>query len=215
MTLDEVTERYHMTELISQNMNCVVRLAIHTQTKEQVCFKIFTKSSLISSHKSYLVFREISTLKMLKNSKNITELYEAIDTGDRIWMVLEYAAGGELFDFIREKAPLSEKIVRDIFLPIVKVVAYMHSLNLVHRDLKLENIILDSKGKLHLTDFGFSRKYDPEDGLIDSICGTPHYSAPEIISGSSHNPVLADSWALGVILYIFFWRVSFSGWINS
>jgi serine/threonine protein kinase len=141
MTIQEIEERYHITGIISQNRNSSRRLAIHPLTEEQVVFKILNKSSLKEQHKKLLLYREIRTLQMLADIKNVTELYEVIDTGDRIYIILEYASGGELFEFVKAKAPFSDSLCREIFRPITKVIAYMHSLNLVHRDLKLEKVL--------------------------------------------------------------------------
>lgn len=202
LTLQEIEKIYQFSGIIAQNRNASVRLAIHIVTGDKVAMKILNKSQLREQHKKVLLLREISTLKLLGDCKNVTELYDVIDSGDRIWVIMEYAGGGELFDFIKAKAPLTDSDAREVFRPIVKVVAYMHSLHCVHRDLKLENVMLDDRGKIRLTDFGFSRYYDPKDGLIDSSCGTPHYSPPEIIKGIPHNPIYVDSWSLGVILYV-------------
>lgn len=204
MTIDEIKERYKDIGILSQNRNATVRLYIHIKTGERVVMKILNKSSLIDPKKRHLLYQEITTLQALGNHKHISELYEVIDSGDRIWIVIEYAAGGELFYFAKAKAPFSENDARDIFRPIVKVVAYMHSKNLVHRDLKLENVLLDSTGRLLLADFGFSRRYEPEDenDLVNSFCGTPQYEPPEIIKGIPYNPIYVDSWSLGVILFV-------------
>ncbi|OHS96525.1 CAMK family protein kinase [Tritrichomonas foetus] len=212
MTIDEIKDRYKDIGILSQNRNATVRLSIHNKTGERVVMKILNKSSYTEAKKRLLLYREIRTLQALGNQKHITELYEVIDSGDRIWVVMEYAAGGELFDFVKAKAPLVESAAREIFRPIVRVVAYMHSIQLVHRDLKLENVLLDTSGRILLADFGFSRRYDSESGLVDSICGTPHYSPPEIIQGLPHNPIYVDSWSLGIILFmLFFGKFPFNG----
>jgi serine/threonine protein kinase len=174
--------------------------------------KILKKSMYQEERTRRLLYREICTLQALENEKHITELYEVLDSGDRIWVVMEYAAGGELFDFVHAKAPLPESQAREIYRPIVKVVAHMHEKKLVHRDLKLENVLLTETGKIRVADFGFSREFDPKDGLVSSLCGTPHYSPPEIIQGIAHDPRYADSWSLGVILYLLlFGQFPFSG----
>ena len=202
MTLSEIEERYHIAAIISQNRNASVRLAIHNVTGDQVAIKILNKSTLREQHKKILLLREISTLKLLGDNKHVTELYDVIDSGDRIWVIMEYASGGELFDFVKAKAPLPDSTAREVFRPIVKVVVYMNSLNLVHRDLKLENVLLDHRGQIRLADFGFSRYFDPTDSLIESVCGTPHYSPPEVIKAIPYNPIYVDSWSLGVILFV-------------
>ena len=202
LTPPEIEKIYHFSGIISQNRNASVRLCIHHITGDKVAIKILNKSTLKEQKKKVMLLREISTMRLLGDYKNVTEIYDLIDTGDRIWVVMEYCGGGELFNFVKAKAPLSDSTAREVFRPIVKTVAYMHSLHIVHRDLKLENVFLDDRGRLRLGDFGFSRYYDPKDGLIDTVCGTPQYSPPEIIKSIPHNPIYVDSWSLGVILYV-------------
>lgn len=202
LSVPEIEKIYHFAGIISQNRNASVRLGVHSITGSQVAMKILNKSMFKDQKKKVMLLREISTMRLLGDYKYVTELYDVIDSGDRIWVIMEYAGGGELFNFVKAKAPLSDSTARDVFRPIVKVVAYMHSLHLVHRDLKLENVLLDDKGRIKLADFGFSRYYDPKDGLIDTACGTPQYSPPEIIKSIPHNPIYVDSWSLGVILYV-------------
>ena len=212
LTVEEIKERYKDIGILAQNRNCTVRLSIHNRTGQKVVMKILNKSSFTDPKKRLFLYREIQTLRLMGDEKHITELYEVIDSGDRIWVIMEYAAGGELFDFVKAKAPLVESQAREIFSPIVKVVAFMHSLNLVHRDLKLENVLLSTNGKIMLADFGFSRYWDPNDDLAESLCGTPHYCPPEIIKAQPYNPMYADSWCLGVILFmLLFGRCPFTG----
>ncbi|OHT17237.1 CAMK family protein kinase [Tritrichomonas foetus] len=212
MSMDQIMERYKFLSKISQNRNATIRLSLHIRTGEYVVMKILNKSAYSNAKKKLLLYREILTMQALGNKKHITELYEVIDSGDRIWVVMEFASGGELFHFVKSKAPLSENVAREIFRPIVRIVSYMHSLNIVHRDLKLENVLLDSNGRLMLADFGFSRRFENDGSLVDSICGTPHYSPPEIIKGIPNNPIYVDSWSLGVILFmLLFGQFPFNG----
>ena len=212
LPVEQIKQRYIDIGIISQNRNCTVRLSIHERTGQKVVMKILNKDMFSDQTKRLLLYREIQTLRLLGDEKHITELYEVIDSGDRIWVVMEYAAGGELFDFVKAKAPLVDSQAREIFRPIAKVVAFMHSQNLVHRDLKLENVLLSTAGKIMLADFGFSRYWDPKDGFVKSLCGTPHYCPPEIVKAQPYNPMYADSWSLGVILFMLFYgRFPFTG----
>lgn len=130
----------------------------------------------------------------------ITKLYEVIVTETKVWMALEYCPGRELYEHLLtlHRIPLDE--CAKLFAQIVSAVHYAHSLNCVHRDLKLENILLDKKGNAKLTDFGFTRECVSKSSL-ETICGTAVYMAPELIQRQTYDGFKIDIWSLGIILY--------------
>ena len=202
LTLDQIHERYEKIRVISHTRSSLVRLARHIQTDKLVVMKTIYKMDLSSPRRVAALYNEITTLSTLQGKKNVVQLYDVIETNDHFCLVMEYAAGGELFDYVKRKAPLTESSAKSIFVPILKVVAFLHMNHIVHRDIKLENILLDDKGRLLLSDFGFARVYQESDGLLSSICGTAHYEPPEVLRGEKYNPYKTDSWALGVCLYV-------------
>lgn len=162
--------------------------------------KVVLKCGLIDDPN---IVREIYYHKQLKH-KNIVNLYEVIKTEKHIWLALEYCSGGELFYYIYEKKRLGINETQNLFIQIVLAVKYVHSFNLSHRDLKLENILLaDSKKSLiKLSDFGFIREYNPQARkFLSTICGTNVYMAPELLKNEKYSGFAIDIWALGVILY--------------
>eukprot|EP00002_Diphylleia_rotans_P028014 TRINITY_DN5647_c0_g1_i1.p1 TRINITY_DN5647_c0_g1~~TRINITY_DN5647_c0_g1_i1.p1 ORF type:complete len:620 (+),score=142.87 TRINITY_DN5647_c0_g1_i1:129-1988(+) len=142
--------------------------------------------------------REIGVLKIIRHP-NVIQLIEAIDTMERLYVVLEYVDGGELFDYIVAHQRLKEHRAKKIFRDIVEAIEYCHSLNIIHRDLKPENILLDKHKNIKLIDFGLSNTLRRDFGLR-SRCGSPYYVAPEMVAGKGYGSSV-DVWSLGVVLY--------------
>lgn len=189
---------YHIVKQIGQGSFSTVFMAIHKLTKTKVVLK---SGSKIDPN----FIREIFFHKKAFHD-NITKLYEIIVTESKVYLAIEYCPQGELFDyFLNKNCALDLKDIRKFFSQIVGAVYYIHSLNFSHRDLKLENILIDKNGNCKLTDFGFARD-STKNSLLKTICGTLVYMAPEILLmrenvHSHYNGVKIDIWALGVILY--------------
>lgn len=147
--------------------------------------------------------REIATLKVVRHP-NIVRLYEVLASKTKIYMVLEYVNGGELFDKIASKGKLPENEGRRLFQQLIDGVSYCHDKGVYHRDLKLENILIDGKGNIKVSDFGLSAlpQHFGNDGLLHTTCGSPNYVAPEILANRGYNGATADIWSCGVILYV-------------
>ncbi|TDZ68183.1 Serine/threonine-protein kinase ppk16 [Colletotrichum trifolii] len=132
---------------------------------------------------------------------HIARLYEVIVTENLVWLVLEYCAGDELYNYLLEHGPLPVYKVQKIFAQLVGAVAYVHQQSCVHRDLKLENILFDKHENVKLVDFGFTREYEGKSNHLQTFCGTICYSAPEMLKGEKYAGEKVDVWSLGVILY--------------
>ncbi|KAL9620813.1 MAG: hypothetical protein Q9160_004713 [Pyrenula sp. 1 TL-2023] len=131
---------------------------------------------------------------------HIARLYEVIVTENLVWLVLEYCPGDELYNYLlKHRIPLEK--VQKIFTQLVGAVTYIHNKSCVHRDLKLENVLLDRHENVKLCDFGFTREYDGKSNYLQTFCGTICYSAPEMIKGEKYAGEKVDVWSLGVILY--------------
>uniref|UniRef100_A0A672MRE4 non-specific serine/threonine protein kinase n=1 Tax=Sinocyclocheilus grahami TaxID=75366 RepID=A0A672MRE4_SINGR len=144
---------------------------------------------------------EIEAMKNLSH-QHVCRLYHVIETSSKIYMVLEYCPGGELFDYIIAKDRLSEEETRVFFHQIISAMAYVHSQGYAHRDLKPENLLIDEDHNLKLIDFGLCAK--PKGGLgfeLLTCCGSPAYAAPELIQGKAYIGSEADVWSMGVLLY--------------
>uniref|UniRef100_A0A4W3HNL4 Maternal embryonic leucine zipper kinase n=1 Tax=Callorhinchus milii TaxID=7868 RepID=A0A4W3HNL4_CALMI len=176
-----------------------VKLAHHILTREKVAVKIMDKESLGADLPR--VQTEIEAMKNLSH-QHVCRLYHVIETSQKIFMILEYCPGGELFDYIIAKDRLSEEETRTFFRQIVSAVAYVHSQGYAHRDLKPENLLIDEDHNLKLIDFGLCAK--PKGGLdyqLMTCCGSPAYAAPELIQGKAYIGSEADIWSMGVLLY--------------
>ncbi|KAI9848695.1 MAG: hypothetical protein M1837_006782 [Sclerophora amabilis] len=135
------------------------------------------------------------------NHPHIARLYEVIVTEHLVWLVLEYCPGDELYNYLLRNGPLPVDKVQRIFTQLVGAVSYVHNKSCVHRDLKLENILLDKNDNVKLCDFGFTREYEGKASYLQTFCGTVCYSAPEMLKGEKYAGERVDVWSLGVILY--------------
>lgn len=169
----------------------------------QVAIKLIKRASIQKDSDSEVkIHREINSLKLL-NHPNIVNLVEVMKSGKYIGIVLEYASGGELFDYILHHKYLKENVAKKLFAQLVSGVDYMHSKGLIHRDLKLENLLLDKHKNVIITDFGFVNSYNKDkNDLMKTSCGSPCYAAPELVlTQSPYEGRKVDIWSLGVILY--------------
>lgn len=132
---------------------------------------------------------------------HIARLYEVIVTETMVWLVLEYCPGDELYNYLLKHGKLPVTKVQKTFTQLVGAVTYVHMQSCVHRDLKLENILLDKHENVKLVDFGFTREYEGKSNHLQTFCGTICYSAPEMLKGEKYAGEKVDVWSLGVILY--------------
>ncbi|XP_028999085.1 serine/threonine-protein kinase MARK2 isoform X3 [Betta splendens] len=189
---------YRLLKTIGKGNFAKVKLARHVLTGKEVAVKIIDKTQLNSSSLQKL-FREVRIMKML-NHPNIVKLFEVIETDKTLYLVMEYASGGEVFDYLVAHGRMKEKEARAKFRQIVSAVQYCHQKCIVHRDLKAENLLLDADMNIKIADFGFSNEFTLGNKL-DTFCGSPPYAAPELFQGKKYDGPEVDVWSLGVILY--------------
>lgn len=169
----------------------------------QVAIKLIKRDSIKKDSESEIkIHREINSLRLLGHP-NIVNLVEVLKSGKYIGIVLEYANGGELFDYILHHKYLKENVAKKLFAQLVSGVDYMHLKGLIHRDLKLENLLLDKHKNIIISDFGFVNSYNRDrNDLMKTSCGSPCYAAPELVlTQSPYSGRKVDIWSLGVILY--------------
>ncbi|XP_004694658.1 PREDICTED: testis-specific serine/threonine-protein kinase 4 isoform X3 [Condylura cristata] len=148
--------------------------------------------------------------------KHLINFYQAIETTSRVYIILELAQGGDVLEWIQHYGACSENLAGKWFSQLTLGIAYLHSKAIVHRDLKLENLLLDKRENVKISDFGFAKmvpsnqsvRISPSYGqmncfahLSQTYCGSFAYACPEILLGLPYNPFLSDTWSMGVILY--------------
>ncbi|XP_078090179.1 MAP/microtubule affinity-regulating kinase 3a isoform X11 [Mustelus asterias] len=189
---------YRLLKTIGKGNFAKVKLARHILTGREVAIKIIDKTQLNPTSLQKL-FREVRIMKCL-NHPNIVKLFEVIETEKTLYLVMEYASGGEVFDYLVAHGRMKEKEARAKFRQIVSAVQYCHQKQIVHRDLKAENLLLDADMNIKIADFGFSNEFTVGNKL-DTFCGSPPYAAPELFQGKKYDGPEVDVWSLGVILY--------------
>ncbi|XP_050981724.1 MAP/microtubule affinity-regulating kinase 3a isoform X2 [Labeo rohita] len=189
---------YRLLKTIGKGNFAKVKLARHILTGSEVAIKIIDKTQLNPTSLQKLS-REVTIMKNL-NHPNIVKLFEVIETEKTLFLVMEYASGGEVFDYLVAHGRMKEKEARAKFRQIVSAVQYCHQKHIVHRDLKAENLLLDADMNIKIADFGFSNEFMVGNKL-DTFCGSPPYAAPELFQGKKYDGPEVDVWSLGVILY--------------
>lgn len=181
----------------------IVRRCVHKESGALIALKTYEKKNLMKPEAANAVHSEINNLAELDHP-NIMRLYEVIDSRTHVHLVTELCSGTSLFHYTK-KLPdqrMPEDTCRVVFRQLMLAVGFMHSKGVVHRDLKLDNILIDAATKkIKIIDFGFSLNSKPQQKL-DSYCGTPHYMCPDIVKKTPYSGFAADIWACGVILYI-------------
>uniref|UniRef100_A0A7N6B0F0 non-specific serine/threonine protein kinase n=1 Tax=Anabas testudineus TaxID=64144 RepID=A0A7N6B0F0_ANATE len=181
---------YRLLKTIGKGNFAKVKLARHTLTGREVAIKIIDKTQL----------NPTSLQKVRPHLDLVQSLFEVIETEKTLYLVMEYASGGEVFDYLVAHGRMKEKEARAKFRQIVSAVEYCHQKRIVHRDLKAENLLLDSDMNIKIADFGFSNEFTMGSKL-DTFCGSPPYAAPELFQGKKYDGPEVDVWSLGVILY--------------
>ena len=189
-------------EKIGEGTFSTVNLAINRQTGEKVAIKIMEKSKLINKEDKVRLDREIEVLKKLRHP-NIVHLYSVIEAEDKIYLIMQYIPGKELFDYIVMKKKLSEKEACIFFQQLISGIEYLHKIKYIHRDIKPENLLIKEDTKeLTIVDFGLTNNYtNSKKHLLSSSCGSPSYAAPEMLNGEKYHGPPVDIWSCGIVLY--------------
>ncbi|KFO81498.1 NUAK family SNF1-like kinase 2, partial [Cuculus canorus] len=191
--------RYEFLETLGKGTYGKVKKA-RERSGRLVAIKSIRKDKIKDEQDLVHIRREIEIMSSL-NHPHIIAVHEVFENSSKIVIVMEYASKGDLYDYISERQRLTEQEARHFFRQVVSAIYYCHKNGIVHRDLKLENILLDANGNIKIADFGLSNVYQ-QDKLLQTYCGSPLYASPEIINGRPYKGPEVDSWSLGVLLYI-------------
>ncbi|KAI6176127.1 Protein kinase domain-containing protein [Aphelenchoides bicaudatus] len=195
----DIKHRFEITRKLGSGTYGKVSLAYDHKTEREVAVKLIKKSAIENKQDLIRIRREIRIMSMLKHP-NIIQIYEVFENKDKIILVMEYASGGELYDYVSKFGSLPEAEARRIFRQITSAVLYCHKHKVAHRDLKLENILLDINNNAKIADFGLSNYFNDKT-LLHTFCGSPLYASPEIINGTPYHGPEVDCWSLGILLY--------------
>ncbi|EAR86254.2 Serine/Threonine kinase domain protein (macronuclear) [Tetrahymena thermophila SB210] len=195
-------DNYKLGPLIGKGSYATVRLATDLATNEQVAIKFYEKFKLFDPQKKKNVQREISILKKISHPHCIG-MQKTFENSKNICVVMEYVGKDSLYTYLKsfEGRKLPEEEAKRIFKQIIKGVSYLHTNNIIHRDMKLENLLMDDTKNIKIIDFGFSIMIPP-DKKLNIFCGTPSYMAPEIVSKKEYYGPPVDIWACGILLYV-------------
>ena len=195
-------QSYELGRLLGQGTFAKVYHARGIKTNQSVAIKVIDKEKVLKVGLIEQIKREISVMRLVRHP-NIIQLYEVMATKTKIYFVMEYAKGGELFNKV-SKGKLKEDVARKYFQQLIDAVDFCHTRGVYHRDIKPENLLLDENEDLKVSDFGLSALAESkrQDGLLHTTCGTPAYVAPEVINRKGYDGAKADIWSCGVVLYV-------------
>ena len=193
-------EDYKFEGIIGAGTYGKVKLATHLQTNEKVAIKIINKKRLITNGDNERILNEMKILTT-KNHPNILKAFEVFEDENYFYIIMERPSKGDLFKYICSKGRLSIDEASFIFYQLVNAIQYLHKNKIVHRDMKPENILLTNDMIVKIGDFGLSKFFKSKEIKLQTNCGSPCYSAPEVLSGNKYKPIPVDIWGLGIILY--------------
>ncbi|CCD12774.1 unnamed protein product [Trypanosoma congolense IL3000] len=197
--------RYEIGKTIGSGNFSKVKIGRDVETGKEWAIKILDKAQLVRERMEEQLKREIEIMRRL-HQPNIIELHDVIQTNNHIYLVLELVTGGELFDKIASAKRFDEDTARRYFHQLITGIHYCHGQGIAHRDLKPENLLLDANDTLKISDFGLSHLHNGNAGgqgtMLQTVCGTPNYVAPEVLKERGYDGVMADVWSCGVVLFV-------------
>ncbi|KAJ5077451.1 protein kinase [Anaeramoeba ignava] len=199
--MEHQLKNYFVCETIGEGAFAKVKIARHILSNTKVAVKIIDKKAYAQNSDSLNRLQiELNALKLIDHP-NIVKLYETVNTKKYFYIVTEYVANGELLTYINENGKMSERKARGFFKQIVDAIEHCHQLGVAHRDIKLENLLLDANNNIKIIDFGLAGEMKTDNWLCKTACGSPSYSAPEVIQGKRYQGKKSDVWSMGVVLY--------------
>jgi len=195
--------KYQLTKFLGRGNFAKVYQARSLIDGSTVAVKVIDKSKTVDAAMEPRIVREIDAMRRLQNHPNILKIHEVLATKTKIYLIVDFAGGGELFLKLSRRGRFPEALARRYFQQLVSALCFCHRNGIAHRDLKPQNLLLDAEGNLKVSDFGLSALPEQlKNGLLHTACGTPAYTAPEILGRIGYDGSKADAWSCGVILYV-------------
>ena len=198
--LDTTLQFYQIIKLLGKGSFGKVYLGLQKLTNRLVAIKCLEKSNFKDETTKKKILTEVKILKATLGHPNVVKLLEVFENKKYVFFVTEYATNGDLLKYLKKNNVMPEKEAKYMFYQIAYGLSFIHSQSIIHRDIKLDNILVDEHNRCKICDFGVSREIDPNE-TINEQCGTPAYLAPEIIKDEGYKGFKADIWSLGVLLY--------------
>lgn len=192
-------EFYRAGKMLGRGAFGKVNLGMHKLSRKLIAIKSINKEYLTEEKQRSKVMHEVGILLRLRH-ESVVKLYETFETGRHIMLAMELCAGGDLLNFVRKRKKMDENVAKCLFFQVIEGLGYIHSKNIIHRDIKLDNILLDGKGNVKIADFGVSKLVQKNE-VMREHSGTPAYIAPEIIKDKGYKGFKADLWSAGVVLF--------------
>lgn len=199
-----ILEKYQLCRLLGRGSFAKVYQGISLSDNSSVAIKVIEKPTITDPSMEPRLVREVAAMRLLNNHPNIVNLHEVMATKTKIYLVMELAQGGELFTKLARRGRMTETAARRYFQQLVSTLHFCHQNGVAHRDLKPQNLLLDEVGNLKVSDFGLSALPEQQkNGMLHTACGTPAYTAPEVVRRNGYDGAKADAWSCGVILFVF------------
>jgi len=190
---------YRFEKMIFKGKQSIVNLVFHPVTSQYYCMKIIPKELYSNIYSREFIENEIEAHKRLQH-QNILSFIESFEDISNFYIITDYCSKGNLAQFISKNGAMSEGPAKEIFRQVLEAVSYIHESGFAHRDIKPDNILIDSKFNIKLADLGFSI-HVTEGVMLNSFCGSLYYAAPEVLEGIPYNGIYADMWSLGIVLF--------------
>ncbi|KAM7485261.1 hypothetical protein LguiA_001270 [Lonicera macranthoides] len=199
-----ILNKYELGRLLGRGSFAKVYHGRCLADNTSVAIKVIDKPAAADAAMEPRIVREVSAMRRLNHHPNILKLHEVMATKTKIYLVMELASGGELFAKLARRGKFSEPAARSYFQQLVSTLRFCHQNGIAHRDLKPQNLLLDESNNLKVSDFGLSALPEQlNNGLLHTACGTPAYTAPEVVRRKGYDGAQADAWSCGVILFVF------------